>query len=89
MKSLMLVLALLIMASCASRHLSVPLTSGEVVPVVLHTQKAWECSPIEPGRLTCKNISEHEQVATVGTTRYHVPPQTSLSVREHGDGLWL
>lgn len=81
--------ALLLVAGCASTHLSVPLTSGEIVPVVLHTPKAWACDPIEPGRLTCKNITDREQVATVGTTRYHVPPQTSFSVREHGDGLWL
>jgi hypothetical protein len=84
-------LALLLIAGCAStsKHLSVPLTSGEIVPVVLHTPKAWACDPIEPGRLTCKNITEIEQVATIGTTRYHVPPQTSFSVRDHRDGVWL
>jgi hypothetical protein len=87
----LLIAALVVLAGCASMstRLSVPLTSGEIVPVVLHTPKAWACDPIEPGRLTCKNITDQEQVATVGTTRYHVPPQTSFSVRDNQDGVWL
>jgi hypothetical protein len=86
-------LTLLLMAGCASTHplhLSVPLTTGESLPVVLHAPKAWECSPIAAGKLVCTNITDTPQAATVGNKRYLVPGQTRLHIEEERrDGVWL
>jgi hypothetical protein len=86
-----LIAALLIMAGCASTpmHLSVPLLTGDPVPVVLHTPKAWACDPIELGKLVCTNITDRPQAATVGNKRYLVPGQTRLHIEESRGGVWL
>jgi hypothetical protein len=88
----LLIAALLIMAGCASMpmHLSVPLTTGEIVPVVLHVPKAWVCDPIAAGRLVCTNITDTPQAVTVGKKRFMVPGKTRLHVEEESrGGMWL
>jgi hypothetical protein len=93
MKPRLLVLPLLALVGCASTrplHLSVPLTTGETVPVVLHAPKAWACDPIAAGKLVCTNITETPQAATVGNKRYIVPGQTRLHIEEESrGGVWL
>jgi len=84
-----LIAALLMMAGCASTplHLSMPRLTGDPLPVVLHTPKAWACAPVELGKLVCTNITNTPQAATVGQTRYLVPGQTRLHIEESLGGV--
>jgi hypothetical protein len=92
MKSLMLLgcLAILVTGCMARpRHLSVPLQTGEATPVVLHKPAAWACSPAEPGRLVCTNITDEPQLATIGNKQYRLPGQTQIRIEESRHGVWL
>ena len=76
MKPRLLVLPLLALVGCASArplHLSVPLTTGETVPVVLHAPKAWACDPIAAG---------NKRYIVPGQTRLHIE-------EESRGGVWL
>jgi hypothetical protein len=84
-------IALLALVGCAARpmHLHVPLQSGEVVPVTLHQPDAWACTPIIKGAVTCTNITDYPQDATIGRARITVPPHTHMTIEEHRGGIWL
>jgi hypothetical protein len=84
-------IALLALVGCAAQpmHLRVPLQTGEVVPVTLHQPDAWECTPILKGAVTCTNITDHPQDATIGRDRITVPPHTHMTIEERRGGIWL
>jgi hypothetical protein len=84
-------MALLALVGCTARpmHLRVPLQTGEVVPVTLHQPDAWACTPIIKGAVTCTNITDHPQDATIGGARITVPPHTHMTIEERRGGIWL
>jgi hypothetical protein len=81
---LVLLCALLALVGCAAHpmHLSVPLQTGKTIPVTLHTPSAWECMPVTLGALTCTNITDDVQIATVGGDRVAVPGHTNMTIEE-------
>ena len=84
-------MALLALVGCAAppMRLRVPLQTGEVVPVTLHQPDAWACTPIIQGAVTCTNITDHPQDATIGRARITVPPHTHMTIEERRGGIWL
>jgi hypothetical protein len=84
-------IALLALVGCAAQpmHLHVPPQTGEVVPVTLHQPDAWACTPIIKGAVTCTNITDHPQDATIGRARITVPPHTHMTIEERRGGIWL
>jgi hypothetical protein len=88
---LSVMIALLVLVGCAAGplHLRVPLLTGEVVPGTLHVPNAWECTPIIKGAVTCTNVTDHPQDATVGHDRITVPPHTHMTIEERRGGIWL
>ena len=91
MKPILLLIIALALVGCAARpmHLRVPLLTGEVVPVTLHVPNAWECTPIIKGAVTCTNITDRPQDATIGRDRITVPPHTHMTIEEQRGGIWL
>ena len=84
-------MVLLVLVGCAARpmHLNVPLLTGEVLPVTLHEPDAWACTPIVRGAVTCTNVTDRPQDATVGRDRLTVPPHTQMTIEERRGGIWL
>jgi hypothetical protein len=91
MRGIWLLSLVLLLVGCAARpiHLRVPLLTGEVLPVTLHQPDAWECTPIIKGAVTCTNITDQPQDATVGHDRITVPPHTHMTIEERRGGVWL
>jgi hypothetical protein len=91
MKPILLLIIALALVGCAARpmHLRVPLLTGEVLPITLHLPDAWECTPITKGAVTCTNITDRPQDATVGHDRITVPPHTHMTIEEQRGGVWL